>query len=179
MTELPAHLVVIGGSYVGLEFAQMFRRFGSQVTVLRRGSQLLKQEDEDVAKALEDALRSEGIDIRLNCSVERLEVDPAGAAVHCLISGVSLRVPDSHVLIATGRTPNTENLNLAAVGVETNARGYIKINERLETTAAGIWALGDVNGGSQFTHVSFDVYRIVKANVFDGGKRITSDRLVP
>jgi pyruvate/2-oxoglutarate dehydrogenase complex dihydrolipoamide dehydrogenase (E3) component len=177
--KLPRHLVVVGGSYVGLEFAQMFRGFGSQVTVLQRGPQLLKREDEDVAKALEDCLRNEGVDIRLNSSVEKLQQDPTGPALQFSTQGKPERVSASHVLLAAGRAPNTENLNLVAAGVETDARGYIKANERLETSAPGIWALGDVNGGPQFTHVSFDDYRIVKTNVFGGGSRSTSDRLVP
>jgi pyruvate/2-oxoglutarate dehydrogenase complex dihydrolipoamide dehydrogenase (E3) component len=177
--ELPQHLIVVGGSYVGLEFAQMFRHFGSQVTVLQRGHQLLKQEDEEVARALEDILRDEGIDIRLGCSIERLEQDEEGLAVVASDNGQEVRITGSHLLLATGRTPNTEDLNLAVAGVETDSQGYVKVNELLETTASGIWALGDVNGGPQFTHVSFDDYRIAKANVFGNEKRTTFDRLVP
>jgi pyruvate/2-oxoglutarate dehydrogenase complex dihydrolipoamide dehydrogenase (E3) component len=177
--ELPRHLIVIGGSYVGLEFAQMFRHLGSEVTILERGKQVLNHEDEDIARALETVLRDEGIEIHLNCSIEKVEPDPLGAAVIVSCTGESIRIPGSHLLFATGRRPNTENLNLNAAGVEVDARGYIKVNERLETTAAGIWALGDVNGGPQFTHVSFDDYRVVKANVFGDCSRTTSGRLVP
>lgn len=176
---LPRHLVILGGSYVALEFAQMFRFLGSEVTVLERGAQLLRREDEDVVEALAAVLNEEGIDIRLNCRAERVERDGDGFAVALNENGKASRISGSHLLLAVGRSPNTEELNLAAVGVETNKRGFVRVNERLETSVSGIWALGDVNGGPQFTHTSLDDYRIVKANVFNNGKRTTSDRLVP
>jgi len=179
LDTLPDHLVILGGSYVALEFAQMFRRFGSQVTVLERAPQLLKKEDADVAEAVRDLLREEGTDIRLNCAIERAEKDGEGIGVVLTSDGRPARVSGSHLLVALGRTPNTEALNLTAAGVETDQRGFVKVNERLETTTHGIWALGDVNGGPQFTHASFDDYRIVKANAFDGGRRTTTDRLIP
>ena len=179
LNELPAHLVVLGGSYVALEFAQMFRRFGCQVTVLERAPQIIKKEDADVAETLAKLLSDEGIDIRLNCVVERVEKTHEGISVVLTSGGMTVRISGSHVLAALGRTPNTEDLNVAAAGVETDKRGFIKVNERLETTADGVWALGDVNGGPQFTHASFDDYRIVKANVFEGGGRTTTDRLIP
>jgi pyruvate/2-oxoglutarate dehydrogenase complex dihydrolipoamide dehydrogenase (E3) component len=179
LDQLPRHLVILGGGYIALEFAQMFRRFGSEVTILERASQLLGKEDPDVAEALGDVLREEGIDIQLNCAIERIERDSQGVSVVLARDGKSLRVSGSHILAALGRTPNTEDLNLAAVGIATDQRGYVAVNERLETTATGVWALGDVNGGPQFTHASLDDYRIVKANVFDGGQRTTTDRLVP
>ncbi len=159
LEELPTHLVVVGAGYIALEFAQMFRRFGSAVTVLVRGQQILSNEDADVAGLLAEALVEEGIDIRYGAK----PTDVTG----------------SHTLVAIGREPVTEGLGLAAAGVETNAKGYIVVNDRLETTAEGVWALGDVNGGPQFTHVSLDDYRIVKANVFGPGTRSTKDRLVP
>lgn len=177
--RLPRHLVVLGGSYVALEFAQMFRRFGSEVTVVERGAQLLSREDPDVADALAGILRDEGIDLRLNCIVERIERDADGVNVLASSAGKAVRAAGSHVLAALGRTPNTADLNLAAAGVETDARGFVKVNERLETSVRGIWALGDVNGGPEFTHASLDDYRIVRANVFDGGKRTTRERLIP
>lgn len=179
LDTLPGHLVVLGGSYVALEFAQMFRRFGSQVTVLERAAQLLKKEDADVAEAVGNFLREEGMDIRLNCAIERVEKGGEGVSVFLTSSGTPGRVSGSHVLAALGRTPNTEALNLPAAGIEMDQQEFVKVNERLETTASGVWALGDVNGGPQFTHASFDDYRIVKANVFDGGRRTTIDRLIP
>jgi probable pyridine nucleotide-disulfide oxidoreductase len=176
LDTLPRHLVVLGGGYVALEFAQMFRFFGSEVTVLERGAQLLKREDEDIGEELATLLRADGIDIRLNSAAEGVEKDGDGIAV--ALRGKD-RVTGSHLLLAVGRTPNTEELNLAAAGVETDARGFIRVNERLETSTSSIWALGDVNGGRQFTHASLDDYRIVKANIFDDGQRLTSRRLIP
>lgn len=179
LDTLPRHLVVLGGSYVALEFAQMFRFFGSEVTVLERGPQLLKHEDEDVVEALAAVLREDGIDIRLNASTARVKKEGDGLSVVLSGDGKTTRVAGSHLLMAVGRTPNTEELNLSAAAVETNARGFVIVNERLETSVSGIWGLGDVNGGPQFTHVSLDDYRIVKANVFNGGQRTTSDRFIP
>jgi len=171
LDALPSHLVVVGAGYIALEFAQMFRRFGSQVTVLVRGKQILSNEDADVANELAQALEAEGVAIRYGVTIEDVRQGPEGL----VIAGVTA----SHVLVAVGREPVTESLNLAAAGVELDQRGYIKVNERLETTAEGVWALGDINGGPQFTHVSLDDYRIVKANVFGPGGRTTKDRLVP
>jgi pyruvate/2-oxoglutarate dehydrogenase complex dihydrolipoamide dehydrogenase (E3) component len=179
LDKLPDHLIVLGGSYVALEFAQMFQYFGSKVTVLERAPQLLKKEDADVVEVLGGVLREEGIEFQLNCTVERVEKAGNGIAVVLTTNGKPNRVSGSHLLVALGRTPNTEELDLAAAGVEINQRGFVTVNERLETTAKGIWALGDVNGGPQFTHASLDDYRIVKANVFGEGKRTTVDRLVP
>jgi pyruvate/2-oxoglutarate dehydrogenase complex dihydrolipoamide dehydrogenase (E3) component len=176
---LPRHLVILGGSYVALEFAQMFRFLGSEVTVLERGAQLLKNEDEDVVAGLAEVLREDGIDIRRNAVAERVEKDKDGIVVILRGEGANSHVRGSHLLLAVGRAPNTEELNLAAIGVDTDKRGFVRVNERLETSVNGIWALGDVNGGPQFTHASLDDYRIVKANVFDNGNRTTSDRLVP
>lgn len=179
LDELPRDLLVLGGSYVALEFAQMFRRFGCAVTVVERAAQLLPREDADVAEALATLLRDEGIDLRLNCAITRLERDATGVKLVATVDGKTLQLAGSHVLAALGRTPNTEDLNLGAAGVELDDRGFVKVNERLETTARGVWALGDVNGGPQFTHASLDDYRIVKANVFDGESRTTRDRLMP
>jgi pyruvate/2-oxoglutarate dehydrogenase complex dihydrolipoamide dehydrogenase (E3) component len=179
LDKLPEHLIILGGSYVALEFAQMFRRFGSRVTVVERAPQLLKKEDADIVDALTQALREEGIDIQVDCTMDSVKKDGNGVAAVLTEGGKPQRISGSHLLSALGRTPNTEDLNLAAVGVETDKRGFINVNERLETTASGVWALGDVNGGEQFTHASYDDYRIVKANVFNEGKRTTVDRLVP
>lgn len=152
------HLLVLGGSYVALEFAQMFRFFGSEVTVLARGTQFLKNEDEDVVEALTSALHEDGIDIRLNCAIERIEKDGDCVAIVLNTEGKTNRVAGSHLLVAVGRTPNAEELNLTTPGVDTDARGFVRVNERLETSASGIWALGDVNGGPEFTHASLDDY---------------------
>ncbi len=143
LDELPDHLIVLGGSYVALEFAQMFRHFGSKVTVLERAPQLLKKEDADVVEVLGGVLREEGIDIRLDCGIERVEKDGQGVSVVFTSDGKPARVSGSHLLMALGRSPNTEDLNLAAAGVETDKRGFIKVNERLETTGAafGRWAM--------------------------------------
>ena len=176
---LPRHLVILGGSYIALEFAQMFRHFGSAVTVVARSPRLLKQEDPDVTEVLTALLREDGIALELGATVvgvvgvrNEISVTVSNAEGHQSIVG-------SHVLAALGRTPNTENLNLASASVAIDARGFVTVNDRLETSARGVWALGDVNGGPQFTHASLDDYRVVNANVFGTGGRTTSDRLVP
>jgi Pyridine nucleotide-disulphide oxidoreductase len=172
-------LVVLGGGYVGLEFAQAFVRFGSRVTVLQRGPQLLAREDKDVADALLDLLHLDGVDVRLNVEVTQVN-GSSGDAVRMSLSpsaGTSV-LEGSDILAATGRIPNTRNIGLKNTGVAVDARGYIQVNERLETTAPGIWALGECAGSPQFTHISEDDFRIVYANLH-GGSRSTRDRLVP
>lgn len=176
---VPSHLLVIGGGYVGLEFAQMFRRFGSQVTIIQRGGQLLGREDSDVAEAVAQILAEDGVEILLNSS-------PTGATSTGESVTLHVRTPDgerdltgSHVLAAAGRVPNTDALNLAAAGVATNERGYIQVNERLETSAPGIYALGDVKGPPAFTHISYDDFRIIRTNLLEGGSATITDRLVP
>jgi pyruvate/2-oxoglutarate dehydrogenase complex dihydrolipoamide dehydrogenase (E3) component len=177
--DLPAHLLVMGGGYIGLEFAQMFRRFGSHVTVVQRNAQLLPLEDEDVAAEVCAILEQDGLQVITNA--EARCVEPAGDGVRLLV-----RTPDgdrilegSHLLLAAGRRPNTEALDCASGSIETDAQGYIKVNDRLETTAPGVYALGDVKGGAQFTHISYDDYRIVRDNLLRGGNASTRDRLVP
>jgi pyruvate/2-oxoglutarate dehydrogenase complex dihydrolipoamide dehydrogenase (E3) component len=179
LDRLPEHLIVVGGGYVGCEFAQMFRRFGSRVTVIERAETFLPREDADVAEQVLQVFQEDGIDVLLGASVRQVE-GLSGQSIRVRVqtpSGEQI-VHGSDLLAALGRVPNTEELNLPAAGIETDNRGFIKVNEQLETTAAGVWALGDVNGGPQFTHVSLDDWRIVNANLA-GGKRSTTDRLVP
>jgi pyruvate/2-oxoglutarate dehydrogenase complex dihydrolipoamide dehydrogenase (E3) component len=179
LDQLPEHLLVMGGGYIGLEFGQMFRRFGSQVTIVHRGDRLLAREDPDVADEIAGILREDGITVLLGSEVSR-----AGRADGLI--RLSARTPQdeqtltgSHLLVAVGRTPNVERLSLPAAGVETNERGFVKVDERLETNVPGIYALGDVNGGPQFTHVSYDDFRIIRTNLIEGGAAATSERLVP
>src|ERR671935_1295933 len=180
LDAVPEHLLILGGGYIAVEFGQMFRRFGSAVTIVQRGPQLLAREDADIAAAVAAILREDGITILLESEAQRVERADGGPL------RVVARTPDgertlegSRLLVAVGRLPNTEDLNLAAAGVETGPGGYIRVNERLETTVPGIYALGDVKGGPAFTHISYDDFRIIRANLLDGGHRTTTDRLVP
>ncbi|HYP59827.1 MAG TPA: mercuric reductase [Thermomicrobiales bacterium] len=176
LEETPEHLIVLGGGYIGLEFAQMFRRFGSAVTVIQRGSHLLAREDDDIADAMRQILEEDGIDVRLNAEASRVRA--ANGGVEVTVNGKEA-ISGSHLLVAIGRAPNTDDLNLAAAGVETNEKGFVNVNERLETNVPGVYALGDVNGGPQFTHISYDDFRIVRDNLLKGGNRTTRDRPVP
>jgi pyruvate/2-oxoglutarate dehydrogenase complex dihydrolipoamide dehydrogenase (E3) component len=178
--EIPDHLLVLGGSYVGLEFAQMFRRFGSKVTVVQRGKQLMSREDTDVAEAVAEIMRQDGIEVLLQAQAQRAEQSEDGKI------RLTVRTPEgestlegSHLLAAAGRPPNTETLNLDAAGVETDKRGQINVNERLETNVEGVYALGDVKGGPAFTHISYDDFRIIRTNLLEGGNATITDRKVP
>lgn len=177
LEQLPEHLVVLGSGYIGLEFAQMFRRFGSRVTVIGQSEQILSQQDPDVAIAVQTLLERDGIEFLLKTKV--LSVDRVGDAIklQIQIADQTIELQGSHLLVAVGRAPNSDSLNLAAAGVITNARGFISVNDRLETNIPGIWALGDINGGPQYTHISLDDYRIVKANLIDGSNRSRRERL--
>ena len=175
--ELPRHLVIVGGSYIGLEFGQMYRRFGSEVTILQRGERLIPREDDDVADAVRAMLEHEGINVRLQSACASV----ARAGDHLVVSAACPPGPAefeaSHILFAIGRVPNTDDLGLELAGVKTDPRGHIVVDGRLQTNVPGIWALGDCNGQGGFTHTSYNDYEIVEANVLDGGDRKVSDRI--
>jgi len=174
---LPAHLVVIGGSYIGLEFAQMFRRFGSEVTVVTQGPRLIGREDEDISAAVQSILEGEGVRFRLNAKCINLarRGDGVGAGLAC--AGGSPEVVGSHLLLAVGRRPNTDDLGLENAGVAQDQHGYIMVDDQLRTSVPGIWALGDCNGKGGFTHISYNDYEIAAANLLDGDARRVSDRI--
>jgi pyruvate/2-oxoglutarate dehydrogenase complex dihydrolipoamide dehydrogenase (E3) component len=176
---VPEHLLILGGGYIGLEFGQMFRRFGSAVTVVQRGKQLLEREDPDVAEEVHKELRGDGIEVLLQAEATRVQAAAGGAVLHLRGPAGDRTVAGSHLLVAVGRVPNSDGLNLAAAGVRVDARGFIPVNDRLETNVAGIYALGDVKGGPAFTHISYDDYRIIRDNLLRGGQATTRGRLVP
>jgi pyruvate/2-oxoglutarate dehydrogenase complex dihydrolipoamide dehydrogenase (E3) component len=180
LRELPEHLLVIGGGYIGLEFGQMFCRFGSQVTILQKGRQLLTREDPDVAQELSKVLEEDGIDVSLNTEVTKVEgTEPGRIRLHARRAGQLVRVDGSHLLVAVGRAPESESLNLQAAGIETDEKGHIRVNERLQTNVPGVFALGDVKPGPAFTHISYDDFRILRTNLLEGGNATTEGRLVP
>ena len=180
LDQLPEHLVVLGGGYIGLEFGQMFRRFGSRVTIVQRNSQLLPREDADVAEAIRTILVEDGVDVRLESRVTGVAPGSTGEIVVQVQSSAGGElVPGSHLLAAIGRTPNSDTLNLAAAGIAFRPGGAITVNERLETNVAGVYAVGDVNGGPAFTHISYDDFRILRTNLLNGGKATTASRLLP
>ena len=179
LDEIPEHLVVIGGGYVGLELSQAMRRFGSRVSVIDRNDRLAHREDEDVTDAIRSLFEDEAIDIVLNARVKAISGN-SGKSVRIVIEqkGVEKTLDGTHLLVAAGRTPNTEGIGLELAGVELTDRGYVKVNERLETTAPGVWAVGEVAGSPQFTHISVDDFRVV-FNSLTGGNRVTTCRQVP
>jgi len=179
LDEIPEHLLVVGGGYVGVEMSQAMRRFGSKVTMVDRNGRLMSKEDPDVCEALRSLLADEGIDILLNARIKQVS-GKCGDSVSVIVeqNGIEKVLKGSHILVATGRNPNTEGLGLELTGVELTERGYIKVNERLQTTAPGVWAIGEVAGSPQFTHISIDDFRVVHANL-TGGNRVTTGRQVP
>jgi pyruvate/2-oxoglutarate dehydrogenase complex dihydrolipoamide dehydrogenase (E3) component len=180
LDEVPEHLLVLGGGYVGLEFGQMFRRFGARVTVVQRGPALLAREDPDVAEAVAGIMREDGIDVLLDADATAAASVPGGRVrLDVRVGGETRALDGSHLLVAAGRRPNTDGLGLAAAGVEADARGYVKVDDGLRTNVPGIYAIGDVNGGPAFTHISYDDFRILRANLLEGGSASTSGRLVP
>ena len=179
LQELPEHLLVLGGGYVGLEFGQMFRRFGSTVTVVQHGKQLLDREDPDVAVEVCKLLQADGIEILLETEAIGVHASASGVGLELRGPAGERTVTGSHLLLAAGRVPNSEQLNLAAAGVNVDARGFIPVDDRLQTNVPGVYALGDVNGGPAFTHISYDDYRIVRNNLLRGGQSSTRDRLIP
>ena len=179
LDEVPEHLLVLGGGYIGLEFGQMFRRFGSRVTIIQRVGQLLGREDRDVAEAILDIMKEDGIDVLLN--TEAMSVQQNETQIHLNVRAAvgEQTLIGTRLLVAVGRKPNTEDLNLPAVGIDTDQQGNIKVNNQLETTIAGVYALGDVKGGPQFTHISYDDFRIIRTNLFEGGNATTDGRFAP
>ena len=175
--ELPRHLIVVGGSYIGLEFGQMYRRFGSEVTILQRGDRLVPREDEDVSAAIRAMLEKEGIAVRLHAECAAVARRGKDLVVTVACSEGPPEVAGSHLLFAIGRVPNTHDLGLDRAGVRTDERSHIVIDDQLRTSVPGIWALGDCNGRGGFTHTSYNDYEIVEANLFDGGERRVSDRI--
>src|SRR5213083_240269 len=174
---LPEHLIVIGGSYVGLEFAQMYRRFGSEVTVVERGTRLIHREDVDISENIKTILEGEGIKIRLSAECIAFEKRGEKVAVQVDCSSGDTTVIGSHTLLAVGRVPNTDDLGLEQAGIEVDKRGYIQVDDQLRTNVPGIYALGDCNGRGAFTHTAYNDYEIVAANLLDGDQRRVSDRI--
>lgn len=178
LDTLPRHLVVVGGSYIGLEFAHMYRRFGAQVTVVEKGPRLIAREDEDVSEAIRDILTTEGIAVRTDAACIGFKPHADGVAVDVDCTSGDPFVVGSHVLLAVGRRPNTDDLGLDRAGVAADARGYIEVDDFLATSVPGIWALGDCNGRGAFTHTAYNDYEIAAANLLDGASRRVSERLL-
>jgi pyruvate/2-oxoglutarate dehydrogenase complex dihydrolipoamide dehydrogenase (E3) component len=179
LTELPEHLVVLGGGYIGLEFGQMFRRFGSKVTILQNQAQIVPREDPEIAAELQKILEGEGVKFHLNANATRVEQSKGRVKVSAASEYGSVTVSGTHLLCAIGRRPNTSDLGLEKAGVETDKSGFIRVNSRLETNVPGIWALGDVKGGPAFTHISFNDFQIIDANLTQGKNLSIANRIVP
>jgi len=180
LDRVPEHLLIFGGSYIALEFGQMFRRFGSKVTIIQRSAHLLSREDTDIADAVADILREDGIEILVETLVSHVGQNLNGNIEMAVQTAEGERIlAGSHLLVAAGREPNTDWLNVEAAGIEIDKRSYIRVNDRLETNVAGIYALGDIKGGPAFTHISYDDFRIIRTNLLEHGNASIHDRLVP
>ena len=179
LDAVPDHLVILGGGYIGLEFGQLFRRFGSRVTIVQSGGQLLTREDPDIAEEVAAILKQDGVDVLLNAHATRVTQADGKIRLEVEQGGRSITVVGSHLLVATGRAPNSDTLNLEAAGVRIDNRGFIMANDRLETSASGVYALGDIKGGPAFTHISYDDFRIIRANLIEKKNASTNGRLVP
>ena len=179
LDAVPKHLLIVGGGYIGLEFGQMFRRFGSRVTVVQSGAQLLSGEDPDIADAVLQILRDEGIDVILNSKAARVGKIASDIELTVENSGKLQTLSGTHLLVAVGRVSNADSLNTTAAGIATDKHGYVQVNERLETSAPGIFALGDIKGGPAFTHISYDDFRIIRTNVIEKGNASIAGRLLP
>ncbi|MDA2937361.1 FAD-containing oxidoreductase [Acidobacteria bacterium AH-259-A15] len=175
---LPEHLIIIGGSYVGLEFGQMYRRFGSEVTIVEMGPRLIQRDDEDISEAVKKILENEGVNIRLNAECIDVEKRDDGVVVQLDCESGAREAMGSHLLLAVGRRPNTDDLGLEEAGIELSERGYIVVDDQLQTSVSGVWALGDCNGKGAFTHTSYNDYEIVAANLLDNDPRRVSDRIL-
>lgn len=179
LPEVPDHLLVLGGGYIGIEFGQLFRRFGAQVTIVQSATQLLAREDPDVAEEVTKILRDDGVEIVLNAQAMQVEQSDEGIRLQVTADAKRTTFAGSCLLVATGRVPNSDTLNLAAAGVKTDKQGFIQVNERLETGAANVYALGDIKGGPAFTHISYDDFRIIRSNLLEGKSASTTGRQVP
>lgn len=179
LDEVPSHLLVLGGGYVGLEFGQLFRRFGSEVTIIQSSSRLIPREDPDVSEAVRAILREDGVRVLLDAKAERAELRGGRVRLTVRAGSKAEIVEGSHLLAAAGRVPNSDRLSLGAAGVAVDERGYIRVDDSLQTGVKGIYALGDIKGGPAFTHISYDDFRIVRANVLQGGKATIAGRIVP
>jgi pyruvate/2-oxoglutarate dehydrogenase complex dihydrolipoamide dehydrogenase (E3) component len=179
LEHVPEHLLVLGGGYVGLEFGQMFRRFGSRVTIVQADAQLLSHEDTDIADEVTKILREDGIDVLLNAKAKRVSGDKNKITLEVQSGHDVQTIEGTHLLVAVGRTPNTDDLNLLAAGVQTDEKGFLRVNSRLETNVPGIYGIGDVKGGPAFTHISYDDFRILRDNLLHGKHATIEGRMVP
>ena len=177
MDVLPRHLIIIGGSYIGLEFAQMYRRFGSDVTVIEMSDRLIAREDDDVSDAVREILEGEGVNVRLNAECVTVGRSSAGITVGVSCDEDPKEIEGTHLLLAVGRVPNTHDLGLGEAGIESNERGFVVVDDQLRTNVSGVWAMGEVNGRGAFTHTSYNDHEIVAANLFDDDPRRVTDRI--